>query len=66
MGTTRECPPTLDDMAKSATRRRPTAAQSAAAAGDITPKAPCPCGSGRRFKHCHGSGYAPPVGPDQR
>ena len=25
------------------------------------PKAPCPCGSGRRYKHCHGSGYAPPV-----
>jgi Family of unknown function (DUF5926)/SEC-C motif len=47
-------------MAKSATRRRPTAAPSAAA-GDINPKAPCPCGSGRRYKHCHGSGYAPPV-----
>jgi Family of unknown function (DUF5926)/SEC-C motif len=27
----------------------------------INPKAPCPCGSGRRYKHCHGSGYAPPV-----
>ncbi len=25
------------------------------------PKAPCPCGSGRRYKHCHGSGYAPAV-----
>jgi hypothetical protein len=48
-------------MAKSATRRRPTAAQSAAASGEINPKAPCPCGSGRRYKHCHGSGYAPPV-----
>src|SRR5215218_8693655 len=41
-------------------RRRPTAAQSAAA-GETNPKAPCPCGSGRRYKHCHGSGYAPPV-----
>ena len=27
----------------------------------MNPKAPCPCGSGRRYKHCHGSGYAPPV-----
>src|SRR3954452_12151903 len=46
-------------MAKSATRRRPAAA--APADGGINPKAPCPCGSGRRYKHCHGSGYAPPV-----
>ncbi len=46
-------------MARSATRRRPSA--QSAAAGDINPKAPCPCGSGRRYKHCHGSGYAPPV-----
>ena len=45
-------------MARSATRRRPAPA---AAAGEINPKAPCPCGSGRRYKHCHGSGYAPPV-----
>jgi hypothetical protein len=44
-------------MARSATRRRP----SPAAAGEVNPKAPCPCGSGRRYKHCHGSGYAPPV-----
>ena len=29
--------------------------------GEVNPKAPCPCGSGRRYKHCHGSGYAPPV-----
>ncbi len=47
-------------MARSATRRRHPAAQPAAA-GEINPKAPCPCGSGRRYKHCHGSGYAPPV-----
>jgi hypothetical protein len=46
-------------MARSATRRRP--AVPAAAEGEINPKAPCPCGSGRRYKHCHGSGYAPPV-----
>src|SRR3954465_1585977 len=33
----------------------------AAAPEGTNPKAPCPCGSGRRYKHCHGSGYAPPV-----
>ena len=44
-------------MARSATRRRPAAPVE----GEINPKAPCPCGSGRRYKHCHGSGYAPPV-----
>src|SRR5689334_21465831 len=47
-------------MARSATRRRPSA-PAPAAEGAINPKAPCPCGSGRRYKHCHGSGYAPPV-----
>src|SRR3954453_19621671 len=46
-------------MAKSATRRRPAAA--APADSGINPKAPCPCGWGRRYKPCHGSGYAPPV-----
>jgi hypothetical protein len=45
-------------MARSATRRRSDAAP---AQGEINPKAPCPCGSGRRYKHCHGSSYAPPV-----
>jgi hypothetical protein len=45
-------------MARSATRRRPPAPADQA---EINPKAPCPCGSGRRYKHCHGSSYAPPV-----
>jgi hypothetical protein len=45
-------------MARSATRKRPSAAT---APEGVNPKAPCPCGSGRRYKHCHGSGYAPPV-----
>ncbi|MGZ4508888.1 MAG: DUF5926 family protein [Blastococcus sp.] len=44
-------------MARSATRR-PAAP---AAQEGVNPKAPCPCGSGRRYKHCHGSTYAPPV-----
>ena len=42
-----------------ASRKR--SAVPAAAPEGINPKAPCPCGSGRRYKHCHGSGYAPPV-----
>ena len=42
-----------------ASRKRSTA--TAAAPEGVNPKAPCPCGSGRRYKHCHGSGYAPPV-----
>jgi Family of unknown function (DUF5926)/SEC-C motif len=46
-------------MARTATRRRPAAP--AAAEGAVNPKAPCPCGSGRRYKACHGSSYAPPV-----
>jgi hypothetical protein len=42
-----------------ASRKRSSAP--AAAPEGINPKAPCPCGSGRRYKHCHGSGYAPAV-----
>src|SRR5690348_8267462 len=49
-------------MARSTTRRRPAApAAGSSTHPEINPKAPCPCGSGRRYKHCHGSGYAPPV-----
>ena len=40
--------------------RKRSSAPAVAEAG-INPKAACPCGSGRRYKHCHGSGYAPPV-----
>lgn len=43
-------------MARTATRRAP-----ATSTDEINPKAPCPCGSGRRYKHCHGSGYGQPV-----
>jgi hypothetical protein len=46
-------------MARSTTRKRPSAP--ATAPEGINPKAPCFCGSGRRYRHCHGSGYAPPV-----
>lgn len=47
-------------MARSSTRKRPSAGTTGAPEG-VNPKVPCPCGSGRRYKHCHGSGYAPPV-----
>ncbi len=47
-------------MARSSTRKRPSTGTTGAPEG-VNPKAPCPCGSGRRYKHCHGSGYAPPV-----
>src|ERR1700712_143256 len=42
-----------------ASRKRSSAP--VAATEGINPKAPCPCGSGRRYKHCHGSDYAPAV-----
>ena len=41
--------------------RKRSSAPAAAAPEGLNPKAPCFCGSGRRYKHCHGSGYAPPV-----
>ncbi len=30
-----------------------------AAAGEVGPRQPCPCGSGRRYKACHGSASGP-------
>ena len=36
------------------TARRPV--RTAPAAGEVEPKSPCPCGSGRRYKSCHGAG----------
>ncbi len=47
-------------MARTASRRHPAPA-APAADGAVNPKAPCPCGSGRKYKHCHGSTYAPVV-----
>src|SRR6476469_6312640 len=46
--------------ARAMSSRKRSSAPTATPEG-INPKAPCPCGSGRRYKHCHGSGYAPPV-----
>ena len=48
-------------MARTASKRRPAAP--AAPAGEQNPKAPCACGSGRKYKHCHGSAYAPGFQP---
>ncbi len=39
-----------------------TRSESATPAGEVGPRQPCPCGSGRRYKACHGS----PSGPAQR
>lgn len=36
-------------------RRKPARHRSAAADG-INPRQPCPCGSGKRYKNCHGGG----------
>jgi hypothetical protein len=47
-------------MAKSATRKRPAATS---APEGVNPKAPCPCGSGRRYKSCHGAGDVPVARP---
>ncbi|WP_346621087.1 DUF5926 family protein [Blastococcus montanus] len=41
--------------------RKRSSAPVAVAEDGVNPKAPCSCGSGRRYKHCHGSGYAPVV-----
>lgn len=53
-------------MGKKSRQRNRTSTASVATAGDasgtVGPRQPCPCGSGRRFKACHGSGAgAPPV-----
>src|SRR5689334_15714679 len=39
-----------------------TKARSAAAPaeGEVGPRQPCPCGSGRKYKSCHGSPSGPP------
>lgn len=37
-----------------------TSATGEAASGGVGPRQPCPCGSGRRYKACHGSGTPAP------
>lgn len=49
-------------MGKKSRQRTRTAAESTATEGAVGPRQPCPCGSGRRYKACHGSeAGAPPV-----
>ncbi|MCW2867687.1 MAG: motif protein [Marmoricola sp.] len=48
-------------MGKKSRQRRAEPAESTAP-GQVGPRQPCPCGSGRRYKSCHGSADgAPPV-----
>jgi hypothetical protein len=47
---------------KSRQRHRSDAAATVATDGAVGPRQPCPCGSGRRYKACHGSAAgAPPT-----
>lgn len=41
--------------------RAESAAQTDAAAGEVGPRQPCPCGSGKRYKNCHGSKAGAPA-----
>lgn len=45
-------------MGKSSRVKRSAAAP--VAEGEVGPRQPCPCGSGRRYKSCHGSPSGPP------
>lgn len=45
---------------KSRTKARETAT-SQGAAGAVGPRQPCPCGSGKRYKACHGAGDGAPA-----
>lgn len=40
--------------------RTSTTATTEATDGSVGPRQPCPCGSGRRYKNCHGSADGPP------
>ena len=44
---------------KARTRHQPTPLPSSPPAGVVGPRQPCPCGSGRRYKACHGSAAGP-------
>jgi hypothetical protein len=46
-------------MGKKSRVKNRTHATEAPAAGEVGPRQPCPCGSGRRYKACHGSSDGP-------
>jgi preprotein translocase subunit SecA len=51
--------PTLDSETGVETSAAPAAAGGGFA--NASRNAPCPCGSGRKFKRCHGAPGAPPL-----
>ena len=46
---------------KSRQRTRATADTAVVAEGAVGPRQPCPCGSGKRYKNCHGSAAGAPA-----
>jgi hypothetical protein len=46
---------TIDTLARMAKKSRTKARDRAVDEGGIGPREPCPCGSGKRYKACHGS-----------
>jgi hypothetical protein len=46
-------------MGKKSRVKSRTHTEQAAAPGEVGPRQPCPCGSGRRYKACHGSSDGP-------
>lgn len=47
-------------MGKSSRAKRSAAPAAAPAEGEVGPRQPCPCGSGRKYKSCHGNPSGPP------
>lgn len=41
---------------RTAARRKPAPRTDELGPGEVAPRQPCPCGSGRRYKSCHGAG----------
>lgn len=46
---------------KSRNKARETASSAATVEGAVGPRQPCPCGSGKRYKACHGAGEGAPA-----
>ena len=59
IGLSREVLPNAGGLAAAATRSAPTQASAEAALEDPARNQRCHCGSGKRFKHCHGAGAQP-------
>ncbi len=47
-------------MGKSSRAKRSAGPAAAPAEGEVGPRQPCPCGSGRKYKSCHGNPSGPP------